>query len=126
MDPVFRSIASAKPFEVLFGHADYFEGDEAILFLKPDPSDELRTLHNRAVEDARSRGLMPRHHGDEWVPHCTCDYGVSKAQVSIGLSILNRVLPLPVRIVEIGYVEVTPHSVDQFAITTLGANQAAS
>jgi hypothetical protein len=119
MDTVFRSVAASKPFQVLFRSADYFDSDEAILFLKPDASDDLRILHNRAVEEARSWGLIPRHYGDEWIPHCTCDYGLTKSQVSIGVSILNRILPLPARIVGIGCVEVTPDSVNQLAITGL-------
>jgi len=112
IDEVFRSI-SVEPFRITFSSADHFNIDDAILFLKPDASKELRRLHDRAVVVAQSRGLMPRHSGDEWVPHCTCDYRISQKEVSVGLAILKRFLPLEARVEEIGSVEVTPESVHQ-------------
>ena len=115
IDTVFRSLISEVSFQVVFGCADHFEDDDAIIFLKPDASSELRRLHNRAVKEARSHGLIPRHQGDEWIPHCTCDYGVSREQLSIGLSILKQLLPLQARVQEVGYVEVTPEFVDHIA-----------
>lgn len=113
VDVVFRSIRPAAPFRLIFRLADYFGADDSVLFLKPDDSAELHNLHKRAAAEARSRGLVPRHEGDEWVPHCTCDYSLSKDQVSCGLSILKRILPLQVNIEQAGYVEVTPQSVRQ-------------
>ena len=125
IDAIFRSMISAAPFEIVFGSADHFEIDDAIVFLKPDASSDLHSLNKRAVAEARSRGLIPRHHEDEWVPHCTCDYRVGKAQLSIGLSILKQLLPLQARVQEVGYVEVTPESVNQIATATLGGTQEA-
>src|SRR4030095_2546610 len=54
IDTVFRALVSEAPFELAFGVADHFETDDAIIFLKPDPSAELRRLHSRAVAVARS------------------------------------------------------------------------
>jgi 2'-5' RNA ligase len=124
INAIFRSI-SVAPFEIVFGSVDYFEIDNAILFLKPDASSDLRSLNKRAVAEARSHGLTSRHHEDEWVPHCTCDYRVGKAHLSIGLSILKQLLPLRARVQEVGYVEVTPESVDQIATTRLAVSQEA-
>ena len=115
IDDVFRSM-SVEPFRITFTAADHFDIDDAILFLKPDASKELRSLHDRAVVRAKSRGLMPRHCGDEWVPHCTCDYRISQKQLSVGLPILKRFLPLDARVEEIGSVEVTPESVHQIEL----------
>jgi 2'-5' RNA ligase len=102
------------PFQLNFTTADHFDADDAILFLKPDTSEELVDLHHRAVGMAESVGLTSRHQGEEWVPHCTCDYGISHKQLSAGLSILRRFLPVHARIEAIGYVEVTPQSVREF------------
>jgi 2'-5' RNA ligase len=115
IDAVFRSL-SVEPFRITFTAADHFDMDDAILFLKPGASKELRSLHDRAVVRAKSRGLKPRHFGDEWVPHCTCDYGISQKQLSVGLSIVKRFLPLEARVEEIGSVEVTPESVHQIEL----------
>src|SRR6478736_5255022 len=49
IDGIFRSIVSAAPFEIVFGSADHFEVDDAIVFLKPDASSDLRSLNKRAV-----------------------------------------------------------------------------
>ena len=125
IDTIFRSMLSAPPFEIVFGSANHFEIDDAILFLKPDASSDLRSLNKRALAEARSHGLRPRHYEDEWVPHCTCDYRVGKAQLSIGLWILNQLLPLQARVQEVGYVEVTPESVDYIATATLRVTEEA-
>lgn len=123
IDTIFRSLISAVSFQVVFGCADHFEVDDAIIFLKPDASSELRSLHNRAVAEARSHGLVPRHQGDEWIPHCTCDYAVGREQLSIGLSILKQLLPLQARVQEVGFVEVTPESVDHIASARLATER---
>lgn len=120
IDAILRSIIQTAPFEIAFVSADHFEVDDAIIFLKPDASSDLHSLNKLAVAEARSHGLIPRHHEDEWVPHCTCDYQVGKTQLSIGLSILKQLLPLKARVQEVGYVKVTPESVDQIATATLG------
>ncbi len=125
IDSIFRSVMSAAPFQIAFGSADHFEADDAIVFLRPDSSSELRNLHNRAVAESRRHGLIPRHHGDEWVPHCTCDYRVGKPQLPVGLLILNQLLPLQARVQEVGYVEVTPESVLPIATASLGVTQEA-
>jgi hypothetical protein len=110
---IFHSIGPAAPFRLIFKLADYFGVEDGVIFLKPEDSVELHNLHRQAAAEARSRGLIPRHEGDEWVPHCTCDYSLSKDQVSHGLSVLKRFLPLQVDVEEAGYVEVTPQSVRQ-------------
>ena len=114
IDAVFGSI-NVTPFRITFSSADHFDIDDATLFLKPDASEELRRLHDQAAIGARSRGLMPRHSGDEWVPHCTCDYRLSRTQLNLGLSILERFVALEARVEEIGAVKVTPESVHQIA-----------
>jgi 2'-5' RNA ligase len=123
IDTIFRSMLSTPPFEIVFGSADHFEVDDAIVFLKPDVSSDLHRLNKRAVAEARSCGLIPRHHEEEWIPHCTCDYQVGKPQLSMGLSILKQLLPLQARVQELGYVEVTPESVRQIATAMLGVTQ---
>jgi len=125
VDLVFRSVRPAAPFRLDFRSADYFGVDDSVLFLKPDDSAELHDLHRRAAAEARSRGLVPRHEGDEWLAHCTCDYSLSKDQVSRGLSILKRFLPLQVSIEQEGYVEVTPQSVRQIDTAAIVINSEA-
>jgi 2'-5' RNA ligase len=120
IDAVFHNLIPASPFSLRFAEVDHFEGDDAIIFLKPAASEQLFQLHHRAVEEAGLRNLMPRHHGEEWVPHCTCDYGVSTKLLPIGLSILKRYVPFNAPIEEMGYVEVTSSSVRQIAVAELG------
>jgi hypothetical protein len=121
INTILRSIVHVSPFQLVFGLADHFD-DVGLIFLKPDRSEELRDLRRRASTEARSKGLIPRHDGDEWVPHCTCDYGLTQEQMSVGLSILKRGLPLPARVEEAGSVEVTPRSVRPITTVTLGAH----
>ena len=120
IDAIFRSVIPAAPFGLAFGSVDHFGTDDAIVFLKPDPSEELRRLHRLAVAEAETRGLIPRHRGNNWVPHCTCDYRIKQEQLPVCLSILKRLLPLQVRVQEVGYAEVTPDRVNQLATATLG------
>jgi 2'-5' RNA ligase len=115
LDAVFRSLLSAKAFDLVFKSVDHFAGDDAIIFLKPDSSVELLELHDRAVAAAQSRHLAPRHAGSEWTPHCTCDYGVGAEQLPTALSILRECLPVVAHVDELGYVEVTPESVRHLA-----------
>jgi hypothetical protein len=48
---IFRSLISTASFQVVFGRADHFEVDDAVIFLKPDASPELWSLHNLAVAE---------------------------------------------------------------------------
>jgi hypothetical protein len=80
----------------------------------------LRRLHRLAAVEAESRGVIPRHRGNDWVPHCTCDYRIKQEQLPVCLSILKRLLPLQVRVQEVGYAEVTPEWVHHVAATPLG------
>jgi 2'-5' RNA ligase len=120
IDAVFRSIVPASPFRITFSAVDHFGTDDAIVLLKPDPSEELPRLHRLAVAEAETRGLVPRHRGNDWVPHCTCDYRIKQEQLPVCFSILKRLLPLQVRVQEVGYAEVTPEWVHQVAAATLG------
>ena len=119
IDAIYRPIVTAPRFRLVFNSADYFGDDDGVIFLKPDDSAELHKLHKRAVAEARSGGLKPRRAGDEWVPHCTCDYSLTKEQIPMGLLILKRFLPLHVRVEQVGYVEVGPQSVRPIASTEL-------
>jgi 2'-5' RNA ligase len=120
VDAIFRSIVPTAPFRLAFSAVDHFGTDDAIVFLKPDPSEELRRLHRLAAVEAESRGVIPRHRGNDWVPHCTCDYRIKPEQLPVSLSILKRLLPLQVRVQGVGYAEVTPEWVHQVATATLG------
>jgi hypothetical protein len=111
VEELFRNLVAFDPFTVMFTVADYFDGKDSTIFLKPDVSESLRRLHYLAVKDSQARSMAPRHSGDEWIPHCTCDYRVNPTKLPVGLLILNRHLPLEARVEEIGCVEVTPTSV---------------
>jgi len=99
--------------------ADCFDGPDAVIFFKPAVPEALRRLHDVAVKEAQARSLEPRHFGDEWIPHCTCDYGVDANQIAAGLAILSRHVPFEASVEEIGCVEVTSNSVAQIALATM-------
>ena len=115
----FDALPLTAPFQLTFGSAGHFNGDAGIVFLKPEPSPDLRRIHDRAVEIARTNELLPLHSGDEWIPHCTCDYELTATQAARAMSVMQKAMPFDVRVQEIGCVEVSPRHVRPIRLRTL-------
>lgn len=91
--------------------AKTFPGSNGVVFLVPQPSEELSEVHSRFHKNfaghsaTASQYYLPAH----WKPHCTVAEGLSTLEIERAIQICQRA-PLPIRgeFAQIGLLEFPP------------------
>lgn len=117
-----RAFAENTPSRpIRFTSLSTFAGAAGVVFLAPTPDGGLldlhRALHERLVE--ASFASRPDYRPESWVPHCTLEKDVPKAQLGRAFEVLSQAfVTIEGRLTEVGAVRYPP--LEPIEIATLG------
>lgn len=79
LQPVVQAlVAELEPFPIVLSSVDHFSSSEGVVFLRPDPSNELVRAHAaaRRLLGSSASGVDQYYRPGTWQPHCTVAGGV--------------------------------------------------
>jgi len=105
---------SSKPFRLELSYLGYFANQETI-FLGPKVNKELLAIQAKLYKKLQnhSHDLSEYSKPDFWIPHCTIVYNLSTDSfIATIRKTKSIILPISIKIKEIGFVQVLPEQVD--------------